>query len=598
MINLLHKLCSLMSPRELHRAKLVFLLMLCMALTEMMGVASIVPFITLLSDPNVIGKNWYLATVYNWLGFSNPESFLFFLGLMVLALFISSLSLKALTTYAIQQFSCMRLHSMACRLLGAYLRQPYVFFLGRNTADLSKSILTEVTLVAKGVLIPTMKVLSGSVVSLAILGLLLFVAPLFSLIVATVLGGTYAVIYILARRLLKRIGEDRLNANKQRFILATEALNGIKELRLMGREEGYLERFREPSKRFARHQATSHVIAELPILAIQAVAFGGVLVVVLFLIGLDGNVEDALPLIALFTFASYRLLPAFQETFKNLAQLRFSIPALDVLYDDLTQKEGLTTINTKPEPLYLRDSIKMEDINYCYPSADSYALSGVTLTIPVGSFVGFVGSTGAGKSTVADLILGLLEPTSGQILVDNQPLVGHRILAWQQTLGYVPQSIYLSDDTIASNIAFGVPQEQIDKQAIKRVARIAHIDKFINQELPLGYETVVGERGVRLSGGERQRLAIARALYHDPDVVIFDEATSALDGVTEKVVMEALKELHGRKTVIMIAHRFTTVRECDYIFLLDRGKLIGEGSYDELAGNNPEFQKLARVSGG
>jgi len=595
MIEILRKLNALMSPAEQRRAKLVFLLMVGMAIFEMLGVASIMPFISLVANPQVIEHNRYLAFVYDSLGFNSPESFLFFLGVMVLVLFISTLSFKALTTYAIHRFSNMRLHSMACRLLWAYLRQPFVFFLNRNTADLSKSILMEVTQVAQGVLVPSMKLLSGTVVSIAILGLLLFIDPLLSIIVATVLGCAYAIIYIFTRSLLGRIGKDRLLANQQRFILATEALSGIKELRLMGRERAYLERFRDPSERFARHQATNKVIGELPILAIQAVAFGGVLLMILYLMGRYKGVEGAMPLIALYAFAGYRLLPAFQDIFRNLTQLRFALPALDLLYDDLSLKEGKIRKNTRPEPLHLTESIRLESVTYRYPGAESDALSDVSLTTQAGSIIGFVGSTGAGKSTVVDLILGLLEPTHGQILVDGQPLVGNCVAAWQQTLGYVPQSIYLTDDTVAANIAFGIPKQHIDLQAVERAARAAHIDQFIAKELPHGYDTVIGERGIRLSGGERQRLAIARALYHDPDVVVFDEATSALDNATEKSVMEAIKELRGLKTVILIAHRLTTVRECNRIFLLERGKLMGEGSFDELAGNHAGFQKLARA---
>ena len=585
-----------MSPRERRRAKLVFLLMLGMAFLEMAGVASIMPFVSLLANTEVIEQNRHLATVYTWIGFTSPENFLFFLGIVLLVVFISSLIFKALTTYAIQHFSNMRLHTISCRLLGAYLRQPYVFFLHRNTADLSKSILAEVSEVTQHVLIPAMKVLSGAIVAIAILGLLLFVDPILSLVVSTLLGGAYIVIYFIFRRLLKRIGEERLRANKQRFVLANEALSGIKELRLMGREQAYLDRFHVPSKRFARHQATSKVLVELPSLAIQAVVFGGILVVVLYLMGQYRSIEEILPLIALYSFAGYRLMPAFRDIFKNLTQLRFSLPSLDMLYEDLTLMEKQAPITKTSQTLHLRESITLEDVTYRYPGAESIALSGINLAIPAGKSVGFVGSTGAGKSTVVDIILGLLEPTNGRVLVDGQPLEAHCITGWQRTLGYVPQVIYLTDDTVAANIAFGIPKERIDRQALMRAARAAHIDEFITQELPNGFDTVIGERGIRLSGGERQRLAIARALYHDPDVVVFDEATSALDNVTEKIVMEAIKELHGCKTVILIAHRLPTVRKCDRIFLLEQGRLVGEGSYEELAVSNAGFQKLTHAT--
>jgi ATP-binding cassette, subfamily B, bacterial PglK len=588
MIDIFHKVGALMSARSRQRAKLVFLLMLSLALMETAGVASIMPFVAVLSKPEVVETNAYLAAVYRQLGFISTNSFMFFLGLVVLALFLCSLGLQAMTNYAIVRFSSMQSHTIGSRLLGAYLRQPYTFFLARNTADLSKSVLSEANQVTGGVMIPLMKIISGTVVAAAIFSLLMFVDPLISIVIVALLGGSYATVYFFASRFLNRIGEDRIRANRERYILASEALNGIKELRLMGREQAYLQRFRDPSERFARHQATSNIIGGLPSYGIQAVAFGGMLVILLYLIGRQGGLGDALPIFALYIFAGSRLKPSIQEIFGNLIKLRFSLPALESLYNDLMYEEAQADQMYKrapSPPLLLRKFIRLENVTYRYPTSSIYALKGITLTIPVGSCVGFIGKTGAGKSTTVDLILGLLTPTSGQVVVDGHPLKPARLRAWQDNFGYVPQSTYLADDTVAANIAFGLPAESIDQDAVERVAHTAHIHDFIISELPKGYKTMVGERGIRLSGGQRQRLAIARALYH------------ALDNATEAAVMEAIETLHGLKTIILIANRLSTVRKCDLIFLLDHGQLAGEGTFDGLARSNTEFRRLAHGSG-
>jgi len=572
--------------------------MLIMAFMEMIGVASIMPFVAVLANPDVIETNSYLAKAYNALSFSNPESFLFFLGLVVFILFVSSLAFKALTSYAIMRFSNMRQHTIACRLLSAYLRQPYDYFLSRNTADMGKSILSEVGQVTSGVLVPVMRLFSGIAVAAAILSLLLFIEPLMSVCVALLLGGAYGAVYIISRRLLKRIGEDRILANQQRYVLANEVLNGIKELKLLGRDQAYLSRFKEPSERFARHQATSGVIGTLPNYAIQAVAIGGVLVIVLYLLGKHEGLEGALPLITLYAYAGYRLMPAFQEIFINATRLRFYVPALESLYKDMIAKENqvLTTSQTPVEKVGLERSIKLVNVSYRYPGADVDALKELNLTITAGSSAAFVGKTGAGKSTAVDIVLGLLNPTSGQILINGQLLEKYNLRAWQDNIGYVPQSIYLADDTIAANIAFGIAEDNVNQEAVKRAAQAAHIHEFIVTELPDGYQTIVGERGIRLSGGQRQRLSIARAIYHDPDVIVFDEATSALDNSTEFAVMQAIEEMHGVKTVILIAHRLTTVRKCDQIFMLEKGQCIAQGTYQELLTNNENFRSMASTA--
>ncbi len=598
MIRTVRMMNALLTAHERRRAIQVFVLMLLMALVEALGIVSIMPFVAVLANAEIVTKNYYLSAVYNYFGFTNPDIFLIFLGLGTLSVFLTGLVLKAATVYASLRYTNMRTHSLTCRLLAAYLRQPYAFFLGRNTADLGKTVLSEVGRVTNGVLLPMLRVLSGMVVAITILFMLVWIEPFLSLAVAVVLGGAFAIVYLSTRRLLHVIGKERVKANELRFVLANEALNGVKELRLMGRVDAYLARFWRPSERYARHQATSKTIGELPQFGIQAIVFGGALFSVLFLTAQRGGLDEALPYISLYALAGYRLMPAFQVVFNNLTRIRFALPTLELLHNDLTDKEDQALLDGEQRDVSqrLNGTIRLNGVTYQYPGMERSAVRDLNLEISRGTSVAFVGSTGAGKSTVVDLILGLLQPTQGQIVVDDQQLRGASLRNWQMNIGYVPQATYLADDSVAANIAFGIPYKKIDKSAVERAARAAQIHEFVVADLADGYDTIVGERGIRLSGGQRQRLAIARALYHDPEVVVFDEATSALDNATEAVVMEAIEALRGAKTVIIIAHRFSTIEQCDHIFLLKDGELLADGTYGGLLESSAHFKKLVRAT--
>lgn len=597
MFTVFKKLYALLNHQERRRAALLFLLMLGAALVEVVGVASVMPFVAVLSNPQVVESNAYLSSLYEWSGIQGTRSFMFVLGALVLVVFVSSLTLKALSAYSILRFSNMRSHAFSYRLLAGYMAKPYTFFLGRNTADLSKTLFSEVSEVINGILLPALKIVSGCIVALLVISLLFIVEPLLTLVVGAVLGGSFFGVYVLSRKALKRLGKQRVAANAQRFVLATEALNGNKELRLLGREHSYLKRFEKASETFARHQAASKAMGDIPQYAIQAIAFGGILVLILYLMGRYGGLQEAMPVIALYAFAGYRLLPAFQEIFKNSTQLRFYHAALDSLHADLSDvalsPDDVKHIESSSDVGRLKGNIELQNLTFRYPGVENAVINDLSLKIDAGSCIAFVGSTGAGKSTVVDLILGLLTPEAGKIQVAGQPLDAQNLRGWQRNIGYVPQSIYLADATVAENIAFGIPYEQIDHAAVERAACAAHIHEFISTQLPEGYRTGIGERGVRLSGGQRQRIGIARALYHDPDVVVFDEATSALDNATEAAVMEAVNELAGSKTVILIAHRLSTVKRCDAIFILTHGRLSGVGTYDELIANNEAFNRMA-----
>jgi ABC-type multidrug transport system fused ATPase/permease subunit len=361
-------------------------------------------------------------------------------------------------------------------------------------------------------------------------------------------------------------------------------------------EGGAVERFKGPARRFAKTRASAAIISQLPPMALEAIIMGGFVLMMLFYLRDMQKLESMLPKLALYGFAIFRLKPAMQSLFTNFVTLRFSSPALDSLHqslDSLQRDTRQTLSRTPPQAMGIREGLSLDSVRYDYPGAVRPAVYDVSLKIPVCATVGLVGSTGSGKTTLVDIILGLLIPEKGTLHVDGKLISPDNVRNWQRSIGYVPQNIYLADTTVSANIAFGLDSKQIDIKAVELAARIANLHDFVSKEMPNGYETVIGERGVRLSGGQRQRIGIARALYHDPDVLILDEATSALDNLTEKAVMDAVNTLSHKKTIILIAHRLTTVQNCDCIYMLEKGKIVHSGTYDQLFENCEDFRRLA-----
>ncbi len=571
---------------------------MAMAVMEVVGIVSIVPFLSLVSDPDALHENRILRWLYETFAFTSVNEFLLFLGFLVLGVMVLSNAFSVFVTWALARFSWMRNHSLSKRLLRHYLHRPYVFFLNRNTAGLAKNILTEVQEVINGVLAPGMQMLARAAVAVLIIALLIAVDPVLALSVVVVLGGAYGAIYGVVRRRLRRLGDERVHAQRRRFQIAGEAFGGVKALKLSGREEAFIQEYAVQSRRYASHQATNNIIGQIPRYALETVAFGGILLIVLYLLNAGRTTSQILPLLGLYAFAGYRLLPSLQQIFLAITRIRFNAAALDELYRDLSDVSGAEDRPAQRDavPLPFERALELRGVTFRYPGAEAPVFENLSLTIRPNTSVAFVGPTGSGKTTLIDLVLGLLRPQEGAVTVDGVAISGENLACWQKKLGYVPQHIYLSDTSVTRNIAFGVPEERIDPAAVRRAAKIARVHEFIMAALPRGYETAVGEQGVRLSGGQRQRLGIARALYHDPEILVLDEATSALDGVTEESVFEAIGEIAQTKTVLMIAHRLSTVRACDQIFLLDRGRLVDGGTYDELISRSAQFRAMAQVS--
>ena len=588
----LKKLIYLLSPQERKSAGLLLVMILLMAFLDMIGVASILPFMAVLTNPNIIETNVMLNNMFQTagrFGIETNQQFLFALGILVFMLLVISLIFKALMIYLQIRFTIMREHSIGKRLVEGYLHQPYSWFLNRHSADLGKNILSEVTSVISNGISPMLSLIAHGAVALALITLLIITDPKLALIACITLGIAYVLIYKFTRGLLNHIGQQRFNANRLRFSAVSEAFSAVKEVKVGGLEQTYIQRFSKPAQNYSKYMAMAGAIGQIPRYAIEIITFGGMLLVVLYLISQSSTFISVIPVIALYAFTGYRLMPALQQIYLATTNLRFIGPSLDSLHKDMMSLQPIIT-HKVTDSLLLKNNITLNHIHYNYPNASRTALKGINLKISAGSTVGLIGATGSGKTTTVDIILGLLDAQKGTLEVDGHIIDKHNCRAWQRSIGYVPQQIYLADDSIAANIAFGTKLKDIDQEAVERAAKIANLHEFVINELSQQYQTKIGERGVRLSCGQRQRIGIARALYYNPQVLILDEATSALDNLTEKEVMEAVNKISKNITIIMIAHRLSTVKKCDIIYLLEGGKIKNHGTFDALINKNEQIR--------
>jgi ATP-binding cassette, subfamily B, bacterial PglK len=590
------KLLFLLSFHERKRLVVLFILSIISSLLDMIGVASIVPFIAVLSTPSLIETNIILITLFkilNTFGIITIQDFFFTLGALVFLLLVISLTVKAFLSYLQTHFVQMLEFNIGKRLIEGYLSQPYSWFLSRHSADLGKTILSEVNLIIGNGFRPLVELISKSLLAISLITLLIIFDPKIVLTVGLLIGFTYVLIFYFIYNYLNRSGKKRLFHNRLRFSSVSEVFGAAKEVKIGGLEQAYINNFSNSAKIYARSQVSASIIGQLPRYILETIVFGGLLLILLYSIAETGSFNDALPIISLFVFAGYRLMPTIQQIYSSCTQLTFVGPSLNKLYYDL---KILKPFNENQDLIILpfNNAITLNNIYYTYPNSTRTVLKDINLTIPTKSTVGFVGATGSGKTTTVDIILGLLEPQKGTLEVDGKAITKLSLRSWQKSIGYVPQHIYLSDDTVAANIAFGVEPKDIDQDMVEKAAKIASLHEFVLNELPKQYQTTIGERGVRLSGGQRQRIGIARAFYHNPKVLILDEATSALDHQTEQVVMDAINNLNKDITIIIITHRLNTVKNCDTIFLFSKGQLIKQGSPKELLKNDIKIKFNSR----
>jgi ABC-type multidrug transport system fused ATPase/permease subunit len=561
--------------RPYGRAKLaaVFSLSLAQAFFQVIGITSIFPFLAIAADPERIRRSHFGTHFLSLFPPMKNRELLLVAGVIaVLALFLSN-AVNLLSEYGRTRYAQNFGHWLRVRLLRRMASQPYTYFLQRNSGDLLKKIMGDVTNYAGGVLLPLLDTVARVLTAMLLLATLFLVQPVIAISAAVILGGFYAVTFRLLTRKRREVDENLKTHVGGSYREAHQMLGGIKPVKVHRAEEHFLGRFARHSAIMARMYARTPVLANSARYLVEPLAFGGLVVAVLLLAARGRDFSDILPNLGVIALAGYRLLPSLQLVYSQLTQVSSMRHAVDEVYDEFVAAEtdqSMTPVTTPDRlvptsPFRWENAITLCEVGYRYPGAARPALQGISLIIPKNTSLGVIGPTGSGKSTFVDLLLGLYHPTEGEILIDGQPLTFALVPSWQASIGYVPQDIFLIDDTIARNIAFGLPDEKIDHSRLREACALAQILDFVEGELPDGFGANVGERGIRLSGGQRQRLGLARALYRRPSILILDEATSALDMATEAKLLEALRGLSGKLSMVVAAHRLSAVANCDQL---------------------------------
>ena len=561
--------------RPYGRAKLgaVFLLSLAQALFQVIGITSIFPFLAIAADPERIRHSHFGLRFLALLPPMSNRELLITAGVIAIVGLLASNAVNLLAEYVRTRYAQNFAHWLRVRLLRRIASQPYTYFLQRNSSDLLKKIVGDVMNYTSGVLLPLLDSVARVLTAVLLLATLFLVQPVIAISAAIVLGGFYVTIFRLLARKRREVDENLRISLGGLFREAQQMLGGIKPVKVHSAEEHFLNRFAKHSAVIAQMYARLPVFTNSARYFVEPLAFGGLVVAVLLLAARGRDFSDILPNLGVMALAGYRLLPSIQLVYAQLTQVSSMRHAVDEVYDEFvaaeTDKSVPRAISTEPvapaRPFPWDNAITLCDVGYRYPGVSRAAVEGLSIIILKNSSLGVIGPTGSGKSTLVDLLLGLYVPTAGDILIDGQLLIPALVPSWQASIGYVPQDIFLIDDTIARNIAFGLLDENIDPARLREACAMAQILDFIEAELRDGFETKVGERGIRLSGGQRQRIGLARALYHRPSLLILDEATSALDVATEAKLLEALRSLTGKLTMVVAAHRLSAVANCDQV---------------------------------
>ncbi len=595
MTDTLKKLLEILPPGDKWKLTMLFGLMMVGALIEVAGIGMLPVFVSAVSDPSYILENDILGPVAAAVGITTSRDLLVYGGLALVVIFLVKTIYLVWFKYIKSKFVMNRYSYISTRLYESYLSAPYTFHLGRNSAELIRNVTTETNLITNNIMMPVLKISMDVVMVSGVFLFLFYVEPVVTLVSFAVIGGGGGLILKFVKKRMTYFGKIAAQERKRMIQGVNEGIGGIKDITVMNRQPLFMNRMREYLGNLVNAQIYKNVASYASRPVIEFLAVGGMIFIAFFMVWQGREISTIIPILALFGGAAVRLIPSSSHIVTEITKLRYYIESLQSVHEDLEEMKEETkrarAENRNMEKLPFEKEITLSNIDYRYPDADTLALKNVSLFIRKGSAVGFVGESGAGKSTIVDLVLGLLEPTSGEVRIDGVNMLARK-REWQNNVGYIPQFIYLSDDTIRSNIAFGVSKEEISDKKIEAAVKAAQLGKVL-ADLPDGLNTIIGEDGVRLSGGQRQRIGIARALYDNPQVLIMDEATSALDNITEKFVIEAIEKLRGDRTIIMIAHRITTVKKCDMIYLMNKGIITQQGTYDELLQSSKEFNKIS-----
>ncbi len=565
------------------------------SIMEFVGIGSIVPYIGIVSNPKIVESSSLLIYLRDLTGFIQIKEFIFFLGICTILLVVFGNLFSMLSVYLTLMFGHRVGQEWTCRLFSYYMRKDYLYHTRNNTAQLTSNVVIEVGRVLHGMLLPILS--ANAKISLLIILLIssFLYNPFVSALIILLLSLFYCFLYFIVRHKLFEYGAIVSSLTAKRFRFINEGLGGIKENIILGTVDFYIQRFKNTRRKFANAQIMKEFINKAPRYIIEIIIFGGVISVILYSFYYRSTeFIDILPQLTFFVIIGYKVIPSTQTIFQSVAQARNSQKPMEIVSNDLLmagekKEKSDDTISIVPE-----EKIELKNIYFKYDEPNHNIFSDLNLKIVPGSTIGFAGPTGSGKTTLVDLFLGLISPQEGALLVDGVKITKENLRTWQNSLGYVPQNIFLQDGSIKENIAYGISDSEIDMDRVWKAIIQAQLNRFIST-LPDGVDTKVGERGVQLSGGQRQRIGIARALYRNASVLVLDEATSALDGETETGLLNVLYSLKKSMTLLLIAHRLSTLKDCDQIYVLDQGKLITSGTYDDLLTNCDLFQRMAKT---
>jgi ATP-binding cassette, subfamily B, bacterial PglK len=589
-MNVLHKIFKILLPSEIKGFRKVLFLCIGLSFFEIAGIASVMPFLGVIGSPNVIEDNLNFSLVFESLislnMIENINQFIVLLGISSFLIITFAAIFRSFTQYFNNRFIEDVRHQLSKRILEIYISQPYEFFMNRHSSELSKNILSDVDQSVERVIKPILMLFANAIILVGLIVLLIIINPLLVIFTVVLLCILYAIIFLFFQKHLKRFGDLLVEANRLRFLSAAETLGGVKTIKLWNAESLSLNAFDLGSSQFSRSHAAQQTFSIIPSYIVEVVVFGAIIVLTLTLtmsqrVGANQALGDMLPMIGLYTITLMRMKPLAQGLYQGIAALRFGDTLISNLYQE-TKLLANVPRNKKNVNISFQSKLELKNITYHYPKKEIPVLKNISLSINKNSTLGILGATGSGKSTVADILLTLLQPTTGRMMVDGKDLASYDKNSWHDKIGYVTQDIYLLDKTITENIAFATPPSKIDHAKVMHCAQLACIHNFINEELSHGYDTRVGERGISLSGGQRQRLGIARAFYKSAEILIFDEATSALDAKTEKMVLESILSFTKSKTIIFITHRTSLLELFDKIIVINRGQIIDRGSYKYL----------------